>query len=188
MNERLFLNNPSKPARDVSNILYEEVRKHDANRHLMYVLNDDDFRVAAQEWDYFHSCVTDFCTKLPISPSYNRQWLNAWAWCHILGDKFFLTRCSNPTVEYLNLMESQSSAGHKNSSTIKSRVWKALSRTEITLKVVGLEMMPSLPSWSMRKHFFKYGIIKQNKTERHSISARFLVILEMCLFLEMTFY
>jgi len=57
MHERLFLNNPSKPARDVSNILYEEVKKHDANRHLIYVLNDEDFRIAAQEWDYFNSRV-----------------------------------------------------------------------------------------------------------------------------------
>ena len=45
----------SKQARDVSNILYQEVRKHDANRHLIYVLDDDDFRIAAQERDYFNS-------------------------------------------------------------------------------------------------------------------------------------
>ena len=58
MNERLFLNNPpiSKPARDVSNILYGEMRKHEANRYLIYVFDeekefefDQDFTIAAQE-------------------------------------------------------------------------------------------------------------------------------------------
>jgi len=57
MHEGLFLNNPSKPVRNVSNILYEEMKKHDANRHLIYVLNDEDFRIAAQEWDYFNNRV-----------------------------------------------------------------------------------------------------------------------------------
>ena len=50
MNERLLLDNKSKPARDVSNILYQEVKKHEANRHLIYIF-DDDFRTAAQGWD-----------------------------------------------------------------------------------------------------------------------------------------
>ena len=58
MNERLFLNNQpiSKPARDVSNILYGEMRKHEANRYLIYVFDeekefefDQDFTIAAQE-------------------------------------------------------------------------------------------------------------------------------------------
>ena len=60
MNERLFLNNQpiSKPARDVSNILYGEMRKHEANRYLIYVFDeenefefDQDFTIAAQERD-----------------------------------------------------------------------------------------------------------------------------------------
>ena len=58
MNERLFFNNQpiSKPARDVSNILYGEMRKHEANRYLIYVFDeenefefDQDFTIAAQE-------------------------------------------------------------------------------------------------------------------------------------------
>ena len=60
MSERLFLNNQpiSKPARDVSNILYGEMRKHEANRYLIYVFDeenefefDQDFTIAAQERD-----------------------------------------------------------------------------------------------------------------------------------------
>ena len=59
-NRRTNLHRPgvdpwSKEARYVSNILYQEARKHDANRHLIYVLDDDDFRIAAQERDYFNS-------------------------------------------------------------------------------------------------------------------------------------
>ena len=58
MNERLFLNNQpiNKPARDVSNILYDEMRKHEANRYLIYVFDEEkefefdrDFTKAAQE-------------------------------------------------------------------------------------------------------------------------------------------
>ena len=52
MNERLLLDNHSKPARDASNILYEKVKKHGANRHLIYIF-DDDFRSAAQGWEFF---------------------------------------------------------------------------------------------------------------------------------------
>ena len=48
MNERLFLENQCKASRNVSNILYEEVKKHEANRHLIYIF-DDDFIAAAQE-------------------------------------------------------------------------------------------------------------------------------------------
>ena len=51
MNERLLLDNHSKPARDASNILYEKVKKHGANRHLNYTF-DDDFRSAAQGWEF----------------------------------------------------------------------------------------------------------------------------------------
>ena len=51
MNERLLLDNHSKPVRDASNILYEEVKKHGANRHLIYIF-DDDYRTAAQERDF----------------------------------------------------------------------------------------------------------------------------------------
>ena len=54
MNERLLLDNHSKPARDASNILYEKVKKHGANRHLIYIF-DDDFRSAAQGWGNFLS-------------------------------------------------------------------------------------------------------------------------------------
>ena len=54
MNERLLLDNHSKPARDASNILYEKVKKHGANRHLIYIF-DDDFRTAAQGWEIFLS-------------------------------------------------------------------------------------------------------------------------------------
>lgn len=54
MNERLLLDNHSKPARDASNILYEKVKKHGANRHLIYIF-DDDFRSAAQGWEIFLS-------------------------------------------------------------------------------------------------------------------------------------
>ena len=51
MHDRLFSGNPEcKAVRDVSNILYNEVKKHDANRHLIYIF-DDDFIAAAQEWD-----------------------------------------------------------------------------------------------------------------------------------------
>ena len=61
MNERLFLNNQPvvKQTRDVSNILYDEMRKHDGNRYLVYVFDeekefafDEDFTIAAQERDY----------------------------------------------------------------------------------------------------------------------------------------
>ena len=61
MNERLFLNNQPviKQTRDVSNILYDEMRKHEGNRYLVYVFDeekefefDEDFTVAAQERDY----------------------------------------------------------------------------------------------------------------------------------------
>ena len=40
MNERLFQNNQPvvKQAGDVSNIVYDEMRKHDANLYLVYVL------------------------------------------------------------------------------------------------------------------------------------------------------
>ena len=60
MNERLFLNNQPvlKQTRDVSNILYYEMRKHDGNRYLVYVFDeenefefDEDFTFAAQERD-----------------------------------------------------------------------------------------------------------------------------------------
>ena len=51
MHERLLLDNHSKPVRDASNILYEEVKKHGANRHLIYIF-DDDYRTAAQERDF----------------------------------------------------------------------------------------------------------------------------------------
>ena len=43
MNERLFLNNQPvlKQTRDVSNILYYEMRKHDGNRYLVYVFDEE---------------------------------------------------------------------------------------------------------------------------------------------------
>ena len=50
MNERLFLENQPKSARIVSNILNEEVKKHDANRDLL-VAFDDDFVAQQKFWD-----------------------------------------------------------------------------------------------------------------------------------------
>ena len=50
MNERLFLENQPKSARFVSNILNEEVKKHDANRDLL-VAFDDDFVEQQKFWD-----------------------------------------------------------------------------------------------------------------------------------------
>ena len=43
MNERLFQNNQPvvKQAKDVSNILYDEMRKHDANLYLVYVFDEE---------------------------------------------------------------------------------------------------------------------------------------------------
>ena len=59
MNERLFHEHQCKAARNVSNILYAEVKKHEANRHLIYIF-DDDFIAAAQErvaWQSFFMLV-----------------------------------------------------------------------------------------------------------------------------------
>ena len=78
MNERLFLNHqPVKSKqRDVSNILYDEMRKHDGNRYLVYVFDeekefefDEDFTVAAQERDYHF--ITD---TLPDSELYQHRY------------------------------------------------------------------------------------------------------------------
>ena len=52
MHERLFHGDEmSKPARNVSNILYEKAKKHSANLWLHMVLNDADFERVAKEWD-----------------------------------------------------------------------------------------------------------------------------------------
>ena len=51
MNEKLLQKSKeSKTTRIVSNILYEEVKKHDANRSLLVVF-DDDFITKQQRWD-----------------------------------------------------------------------------------------------------------------------------------------
>jgi len=39
----------SKPARNVSNILYEKAKKHSGNLWLHMVLNDEDFERVAKE-------------------------------------------------------------------------------------------------------------------------------------------
>ena len=65
MNERLFHEHQCKAARNVSNILYAEVKKHEANRHLIYIF-DDDFIAAAQErvaWQSFFMLVVLKITK-----------------------------------------------------------------------------------------------------------------------------
>ena len=52
MNERLLQESDEpKSTRIVSNILYEEVKKHDANRSLLVVF-DDDFVAKQQCWDF----------------------------------------------------------------------------------------------------------------------------------------
>ena len=51
MNEKLLSGSEQpKSARIVSNILYDEVKKHDANRHLLVVF-DEDFVAQQQPWD-----------------------------------------------------------------------------------------------------------------------------------------
>ena len=51
MHEQLLHGNEkSKSARTVSNILYEEVKKHDANKQLLVVF-DEDFITQQQCWD-----------------------------------------------------------------------------------------------------------------------------------------
>ena len=51
MHEKLLHGNEkSESARMVSNILYEEVKKHDANRQLLVVF-DEDFITQQQCWD-----------------------------------------------------------------------------------------------------------------------------------------
>ena len=51
MNEKLLKESEElKCTRIVSNILYEEVKKHDANRSLLVVF-DDDFVTKQQCWD-----------------------------------------------------------------------------------------------------------------------------------------
>ena len=50
MHERLFHGSEmSKPARNVSNILYEQAKKHSANVWLHMVLNDDEFERIAKD-------------------------------------------------------------------------------------------------------------------------------------------
>ena len=52
MHERLFHGcEMSKSARNVSNILYAEARKHPANLLLHMILNDDEFEKVAKGWD-----------------------------------------------------------------------------------------------------------------------------------------
>ena len=51
MHEQLLHGNEkSKSARTVSNILYEEVKKHDANKQLLVVF-EEDFITQQQCWD-----------------------------------------------------------------------------------------------------------------------------------------
>ena len=67
MHERLFHNQPVvKQARDVSNIIYYEMRKHDGNRSLLCVIDgekdfefDEEFTFAAQGRDN-HFQLEDF--------------------------------------------------------------------------------------------------------------------------------
>ena len=50
MHERLFHSSEMpKPARNVSNILYEKAKKHPANIWLHMVLNDEEFERVAKE-------------------------------------------------------------------------------------------------------------------------------------------
>ena len=56
MNERLFpMEQKPERVRVVSNILYEEVKKHKDNRHLNYVF-DNDFVSKQQERCYSSDC------------------------------------------------------------------------------------------------------------------------------------
>ena len=65
MHERLFHGNEmSKSARNVSNILYAEARKHPANLLLHMILNDDEFERVAQGWDSISDLLITNCGSL----------------------------------------------------------------------------------------------------------------------------